>query len=232
MRRREGRRQATASRPQASATSTSQATETYDRYIRDVHQAQDHFHAVKLANLVIDQIRRRVQQATLGHRGRKHDPLYRIRKLLLTAAEQLTQRGRARLRAGLAAGDPDRPGGGRLAGQGAAAHDLRGGGPGGQRAAGHLCRWADGVQVPELSRLARTVRAWEAKILAWHATHGCSNGPTEAVNPLIKKVSAKTAKPLSTGARVEQSYESHQLPLTSAESPLIPIGSTRAMCPW
>jgi hypothetical protein len=31
--------------------------------------------------------------------GRKPDPLYRIRKLLLTAAEQLTQRGRARLRA-------------------------------------------------------------------------------------------------------------------------------------
>jgi transposase len=40
------------------------------------------------------------------HRGRKRDPLYRIRKLLLTAAEQLTERGRARLRDGLAAGDP------------------------------------------------------------------------------------------------------------------------------
>ena len=34
----------------------------------------------------------------------------------------------------------------------------------------------------------RTVRAWEADILAWHATNGCSNGPTEAVNLLIKKV--------------------------------------------
>jgi hypothetical protein len=32
--------------------------------------------------------------------------LYRIRKLLLTAAEQLTGRARVRLRAGLAAGDP------------------------------------------------------------------------------------------------------------------------------
>jgi transposase len=42
----------------------------------------------------------------MGHRGRKHDPLYRIRKLLLIAQQQLTQRGRARLRAGLAAGDP------------------------------------------------------------------------------------------------------------------------------
>jgi transposase len=66
----------------------------------------DHFHAIRLANAAVDQTRRRVQQATLGHRGRKYDPLYRIRKLLLTAQEQPTQRGRVRLRAGLAAGDP------------------------------------------------------------------------------------------------------------------------------
>jgi transposase len=66
----------------------------------------DHFHAIRLANAVVDQVRRRTQQATLGHRGRKRDPLYRIRKLLLTAAEQLTSRGRVRLRAGLAVGDP------------------------------------------------------------------------------------------------------------------------------
>jgi transposase len=53
----------------------------------------DHFHAIKLANMVVDQTRRRVQQATLGHRGRKRDPLYGIRKLLLCAREQLSQRG-------------------------------------------------------------------------------------------------------------------------------------------
>jgi hypothetical protein len=49
-------------------------------------------------------------------------------------------------------------------------------------------RWSDGVQVPELSRLTRTIQVWEAEILTWHATNGCSNGPTEAVNLLIKKV--------------------------------------------
>jgi transposase len=42
--------------------------------------------------------------------------------------------------------------------------------------------------VAELSRLARTVRAWEAEILAFHSTKGCSNGPTEAMNLPIKKV--------------------------------------------
>jgi transposase len=149
----------------------------------------DHFHAIKLANAVVDQVRRRIQQALLGHRGRKHDPLYRIRKLLLTAAEQLTSRGRVRLRAGLAVGDP----GGEVvaAWQGKellrgvyAADDLETA----RAALDRFYRWADGVGVPELSRLARTVRAWEAEILAFHTTDGCSNGPTEALNLLIKKV--------------------------------------------
>src|SRR4029453_18321502 len=59
----------------------------------------DHFHALRLANAVVDQARRQVKQVPLGHRGRTYDPLYRIRKLLVTAAGQLTERGRARLRA-------------------------------------------------------------------------------------------------------------------------------------
>jgi transposase len=149
----------------------------------------DHFHAVRLANAVVDQARRRVQQTTLGHRGRKQDPLYRIRKLLLTAAEQLTSRGRARLRAGLAAGDPT----GEVAAAWQGKELLRAvyvvvGMAAARTALDRFYRWADGVAVAELSRLARTVRAWEAEILAWHATEGCSNGPTEAVNLLIKKV--------------------------------------------
>jgi transposase len=146
-------------------------------------------HAVRLANAVVDQVRRRTQQTTLGHRGRKPDPLYRIRKLLLTAAEQLTGRGRARLRAGLAAGDPT--GEVAAAWQGKellravyAASDLADA----RAALGRFYRWVDGVEVAELTRLARTVEAWQAAILAWHATDGRSNGPTEAVNLLIKKV--------------------------------------------
>jgi transposase len=152
----------------------------------------DHFHAIRLANTVVDQVRRRVQQATLGHRGRKHDPLYRIRKLLLTAADQLTSRGRVRLRAGLAVGDPT----GEVAAAWQGKELLRAVyravvDPATARAALEcFYRGADGVQIPELSRLARTVRAWEAEILAFHATNGCSNGPTEAVNLLIKRSSA------------------------------------------
>jgi transposase len=137
----------------------------------------DHFHAIKLANTVVDQVRR-IQQATLGHRGRKPDPLYRIRKLLLTAAEQLTSRGWVRLRAGLTAGDPT----GEVAAAWQGKELLRAvyaavGLPAARAALERFYRWADGVGVAELSRLARTVRAWEAEILAWHVTDGCSTAP-------------------------------------------------------
>ena len=149
----------------------------------------DHFHAIRLANTVVDQVRRRTQQATLGHRGRKRDPLYRIRKLLLTAQEQLTGRGRVRMRAGLAAGDPT----GEVAAAWQGKELLRAvyaavGTVAARAALERFYRWSDGVGVAELSRLARTVRAWEAEILAWHATGGCSNGPTEALNLLTGKV--------------------------------------------
>jgi Transposase len=107
----------------------------------------------------------------------------------LTAAEQLTSRGWVRLRAGLTAGDPT----GEVAAAWQGKELLRAvyaavGLPAARAALERFYRWADGVGVAELSRLARAVRAWEAEILAWHVTDGCSNGPTEAVNLLIKKI--------------------------------------------
>ena len=66
----------------------------------------DPFHVVRVANRCVDKVRRRVQNETLGHRGRKHDPLYRIRKLFLKGTERLDQRGHDRLLLGLRIGDP------------------------------------------------------------------------------------------------------------------------------
>lgn len=40
---------------------------------------------------------------------------------------------------------------------------------------------------PELRGTARTLRRWRRQILAWHTT-GVSNGPTEGLNALIKKI--------------------------------------------
>ena len=66
----------------------------------------DPFHVIRIANNSIDEVRRRTQNDTLGHRGRKDDPLYRARRLLISAHERLTERGDAKLRGLLAAGDP------------------------------------------------------------------------------------------------------------------------------
>ena len=54
----------------------------------------------------VDEVRRRTQNDTPGSRGRKDDPLYRARRLLIAAHERLSDGGDARLRGLLAAGDP------------------------------------------------------------------------------------------------------------------------------
>jgi len=42
--------------------------------------------------------------------------------------------------------------------------------------------------VPELHRLARTINAWQNQLLAYFTTGRASNGPTEAVNLLVKRI--------------------------------------------
>lgn len=62
-------------------------------------------HVVKLATTKLGETRRRVQNETMGYRGRKDDPLYRIRRLFTKADERLTDKGRTKLVGFLAAGD-------------------------------------------------------------------------------------------------------------------------------
>jgi transposase len=50
----------------------------------------DAFQVVRLGTAVVDDVRRRVQQDTLGHRGHKDDPPYRIRGLLRRGVEHLS----------------------------------------------------------------------------------------------------------------------------------------------
>ena len=47
-----------------------------DDKLADATAVLDAFHVVKLGTQAVDEVRRRVQQETLGHRGRKGDPLY------------------------------------------------------------------------------------------------------------------------------------------------------------
>jgi transposase len=149
----------------------------------------DHFHVVGVANHAIDRVRRRVQQQTLGHRGRKADPLYRIRRLLLRGAETMTEHGWARLHAGLAAGDPHDE---TLEAYCAkeelrSVYDTTNVLVARQRLAAFYASAASSG-VPEVEGLARTIRSWESELLAWHTTGGVSNGKTEAVNGLIKRI--------------------------------------------
>jgi transposase len=47
-----------------------------DTMLPDANQVADPFHVVRVANERLDEVRRRVQNETLGHRGRKNNPLY------------------------------------------------------------------------------------------------------------------------------------------------------------
>lgn len=68
-----------------------------DAELADATAVLDAFHVVKLGTQVVDEVRRRVQQDTRGHRGRKGDPLFGIQTILRAGAENLTDRQLARL---------------------------------------------------------------------------------------------------------------------------------------
>lgn len=61
-----------------------------DTMVLQAKQVVDRFHLIRLANQRFDECRRRIQNQTLGRRGRKHDPLYRIRRRLTIAVEHLS----------------------------------------------------------------------------------------------------------------------------------------------
>jgi transposase len=150
----------------------------------DAVTVMDPFHVVALAGAKLDLCRQRIQQATLGHRGRTGDPLYRVRRTLRTRLGLLTDRQRGRLEAVFAADDyvavavtwwsyqqiiaayahPDPQRGKTLLT--AVIDQLRTGLPAG---------------LEELATLGRTLHRRRDDVLAYF-THRASNGPTEAIN--------------------------------------------------
>ena len=151
----------------------------------DAVAVMDPFHVARLAGEALDQCRRRVQQDTCGHRGRKGDPLYAARRTLHTGADLLTAKQERRLDALFALDAhveveatwgiyqrviaayraPDRTTG----------HEL-------------MSTLIDSVSsgVPaalvEVITLGRTLNKRAADILAYFDRTGTSNGPTEAIN--------------------------------------------------
>ena len=161
----------------------------YDTMLPDALQVADPFHVVQLANRMLDEVRRRVQNETLGHRGRKDDPLYRARRRLLLARERLTGSQAERVAGLVRAGDPRSE-----VGYAYAAKEVV------RQIYEHTNvelaeQWVDALIVDfvdesmpvEVRRLGRTIGRWRNQIGAWHRSH-VSNGPTEAVNNLAKRI--------------------------------------------
>lgn len=161
----------------------------FDDGLSHVTQIADPFHLVKLANSKLDECRRRVQNETLGHRGRKHDPLYRARRLLTKAHERLNDRGETKLLGLLDAGDPR----GEVRTAWHAKETVRGLYDIDDADTAHefVSQLADDCQdddcPTEVRSLGRTLRRWLDQIVAWHQAR-VSNGPTEAINNLIKRI--------------------------------------------
>jgi len=154
----------------------------------DATAVLDAFHVVKLAGNVVDEVRRRVQQATLHRRGHKDDPLYKVRRTLMTGAEHLTDRQCAHLEKYLRAGDPD----GEVELAWRIYQSVRGiynasSPAAGKAAAEKLLDVLHTCPVGEVARLGRTLRQWRAQILAYFTTGGENNGGTDAINLLIEK---------------------------------------------
>lgn len=149
----------------------------------------DHFHAIKLANTAIDDVRRRVQQDTLGHRGRKGDPLYRARRVLLSASERLSEERFEWMQSLITAGDPD----GEVGAAWVAKELLRS--VYAATSIAHAKRrlivfyqHVAEVAVPELTRLARTIERWQEEVLAYHTMGHTSNGRVENLHMLTEKI--------------------------------------------
>ena len=152
-------------------------------------QVVDPFHVISLANRALDAVRRRVQNEQTGHRGRRDDPLYRARRALLRGEETLDEKAAQRLASLLALGDPGA--------EVAIAYRIK------ERVRDfyrtfdldEARRMLEELQnhcltramPPEIQKLGRTIKNWFDKIVNYHLVR-VSNGPTEALNNLIKRI--------------------------------------------
>ena len=191
---------------------------TFDDILAHATQVADPFHLVKLANTKLDECRRRVQNETLGHRGRKDDPLYRARRLLTKAHERLDERGETKLLGLLAAGDPAArsawPGTPRKSSARSTTSPTRSS----RTSSSTTRRRPSRRSLPtEVRSLGRTLVRWHDQIVAWHDAF-VSNGPTEAINNLIKRI-----KRIGFGFRTS--------PTTASASCSTPAGPTGTYSP-
>jgi transposase len=162
----------------------------------------DHWHLVRLANQALTEVRQRVAREQLGRRGRKPDPAWAHRRLLLSAGDRLSRRGRARLRHVLATDDPTNEIGAAWGVKELLRRLLAA--PTGHDARHRLYCFYDAVlaaNMPETTRLAETVQTWWPAIEAFLRLH-VTNARTEGSNRIIKQL-----KRVGCGYRNQGNYE-------------------------
>jgi transposase len=154
---------------------------TIDDKLQDATAVLDAFHVVKLGTAAVDEVRRRVQQDTLGHCGRKGDPRFGVQNILRVGAENLTDKQRTRLARAIEADEAHD--GVFLAWQ--CAQQLRSAYQqkdlaDGRRIAERVVNSFHTCTIPEIARLGRTLRRWRSAFLAHFTT---SRRPTEEQRP-------------------------------------------------
>ena len=145
----------------------------------------DPFHVVHLAAEELTVCRQRIQQAICGHRGRSGDPLFGIRRILLTRTELLTDKQKLKLAAALDRDDAHLP----VEVTAWCYQDLIAANANPDRRAGKLAmfkclkRIRTGLPkgLEELAQLGRSLWRRRAEILAYFDVR-VSNGPVEAIN--------------------------------------------------
>ena len=145
----------------------------------------DPFHVVALAGDALDRCRQRVQQDTLGHRGRSGDPLYGTRRTLRTGADLLTEKQHQRLQKVFTVDEHvEVEATWRIYQKIVAAYrnPSKSEGKKQLQAVIDSLRRAVPRRLHELISLGRTFNRRAADILAYFDRPGTSNGPTEAIN--------------------------------------------------
>lgn len=142
---------------------------------------------MKLGTAAVEECRRRVQQETLGHRGRKGDPLYGIQNLLRAGAEELTDKQRTGLENAIATRLDEHLS---VYLAWSCAQQLRStyrhtNTVEGRKLAEKILETFPTCPIPEIARLGRTLKRW-SYFLAYFTTGRSNNGGTEAINGLIE----------------------------------------------
>jgi hypothetical protein len=142
--------------------------------------AVDHFHLVALANQAVTAVRQRVTREQLGRRGRRRDPVWANRRLLLRGRERLSARALARMWNGAIDHEPT----GQLLAAWIAKEELRAllalaahrddprARESVRRRLWAFYSWCADTDIPELHTLAATIEAWWPAVEVFLSTAG------------------------------------------------------------